>query len=192
MSRFRHQEIPSQIPRKIIPVPIPTIASKDEVQERVRRRPLVVRHRVEPDHLGVGAPADQERVEPGDADPELDPVVGADPADVLGHVAVGLLDALHRRELDRLVIGDLARGRVADEELDRRQDRGDSERDQQPEAVVAVAAPAQHADRVHRGDQEGGDQVGREDHVRDLVADRRVEHHLQRVDVGDVAGRVHA
>ena len=97
-----------------------------------------------------------------------------------------VLHALHRRELDRLVLGDRARGGVADHELDRGQDAADRERDQQPEPVVAVAPPAQHPDRVDRGDQEAGDQVGGEDHVRDLVADRGVEDHLQRVDVGDV------
>ena len=48
----------------------------------------------------------------------------------------------------------------------------DRQRDQQAEAVVAVAPPAQHADRVDRRDQEAGDEVGREDHVRDLVGDR--------------------
>ena len=98
-----------------------------------------------------------------------------------------VLHALHRRELDRLVLGDLARRRVADRELDRRQDAADRERDQQAEAVMAVAAAPQHPDRVDRGDQEAGDQVGGQDHVRDLVGDRGVEDHLERVDVGDGA-----
>ena len=81
----------------------------------------------------------------------------------------GVLNALHRRELDRLVVGDRAGRGVADGELDRRDDRGDRERDQQPEAVVAVPPPTQHPDRVDRRDEEAGDQVGGEDHVRDLV-----------------------
>ncbi len=41
--------------------------------------------------------------------------------------------------------------------------------DQQTEAMMAVAAPAQHAHRVHRRDQEPGDEIGGEDHVRHLV-----------------------
>ena len=49
----------------------------------------------------------------------LDPVVGADPADPLGLVGAGLLDALEAGELGRLVVGDPARRDVADEDLDR-------------------------------------------------------------------------
>ena len=83
----------------------------------------------------------------------------------------GLLHALHRGELDRLVLGDRAGGGVADAELDRRDDRGHRQRDQQPEPVMAVAAPAQHAHGVDRGHEEAGDDVRREDHVRRLVRD---------------------
>ena len=43
--------------------------------------------------------------------------------------------------------------RVADHQLDRRDDRGDGERHGEAEAVVAVTASAQPADRVHAGDQ---------------------------------------
>ena len=95
------------------------------------------------------------------------------------------LDALHRRELDRLVLGDRARGRVADRELDRRGDARDRQRDQQPEPMDAVTPAAQHPDGVDRGDEEPGDQVRREDHVRNLVGHRRVEDHLQRLDRRD-------
>ena len=159
------------------------------VQHRVGGRAILGRHGVEPDDLGVGAPPDQERVEPGDADPALDAVGRAAAVDVLRHVRGGRLDAFHRGELDRLVLGDRARGGVADEELHRRQDARDRERDQQPEAVVAVAPAPEHADGVNGGDHEAGDQVGREDHVRHLVGHGRVEDHLQRVDVGDLAIR---
>ena len=66
----------------------------------------------------------------------------------------------------------------------------DRQRDQHPEAVQAVAPAAQHADRVDRGDEEAGDHVGGEDHVRDLVAGRRVEQDLQRLGVDHLAGGV--
>ena len=88
------------------------------------------------------------------------------------------LHALHRRELDRLVLGDRARGRVADGELDRRRDAGDRQRDQQAEAVDPVAPAAQHPDRVDGRDEEPGDEVRGQDHVRHLVGHRRVEDHL--------------
>src|SRR3954469_573362 len=83
-----------------------------------------------------------------------------------------------------------AGGGVADEELYRGRDRRNRERDDEAEAVVAVAPAAEHADRVDGGDQEAGDHVRRQPHVEELVAGRRVEEHLERPDVGDVARRV--
>ncbi len=133
---------------------------------------------------------DQERVEVGDRDRALDPFAGADAADVLGLVAAGLLDALHPGELVRLVVGDFARRGVADEELDRGRDAGDRQRDHEAEAVEAVAPPLQHPDRVDRGDEEAGDHVGGEDHVRDLVAGGGVEEDLQRLGFDHLAGGV--
>ena len=137
--------------------------------------------------LRVGAEAHEPRVEARDPDPALDAVRRAAAEDVLGDVRVGLLHALHRRELDRLVLGDRTSGGVAHRQLDRRRDAGDRQRDQQSEPVMAVAPPAQHAHRVDGRDQEAGDHVRGEDHVRDLVGHRRVEDHLQRLDVGDLA-----
>ncbi len=64
------------------------------------------------------------------------------------------------------------------------------ERDHQAEPVVAVTAATEHPHRVHGGDQKAGDDVGRQEHVEELVAGRRVEEHLEGPDVGDVAGRV--
>ncbi len=84
----------------------------------------------------------------------------------------GLLHALHRRELDRLVLGDRAGGGVADAQLDRGDDKGQRQWDQQPEAMMTVAAPAEHAHGVDRGHEEPGDHVRREDHVRRLVRER--------------------
>ena len=92
-----------------------------------RRRLLVIGELLEALDLGRGAEPGQQRVEAGDRDGVLDLVVGADPADVLGLVVAGLVDALEGGELDRLVVEDLAGGDVADEQLDRGEDRRDAE-----------------------------------------------------------------
>ena len=52
-------------------------------------------------------------------------------------------------------------------------------------------AAAQHPGRVHRRDQEPADQVRRDHHVRGLQRHRVVEDHLERLDLGDLAVRVH-
>ena len=190
MSRLRNQLHPEPQPQQDQHRADPDHRVERPVQHRVRGRPVVGRHGVEPGHLGVGAPPDQERVEARDADAALHPFRCAAPVDVLRHVGVRLLHALHRGELDRLVVGDRARRGVAHRELDRRRDRRHRQRDQEAEAMVAVAPPAQHPHRVHRGDEEACNQVGRQDHVRNLVRHRRVEDHLHRIDVRDLAGRV--
>ena len=85
----------------------------------------------------------------------------------------------------------MARAAVSpDEELDRRSDRRQGERDHQTEPVVAVTAATEHPHRIYGGDQKAGDDVGRQKHVEELVAGRRVEEHLEGPDVGDVAGGV--
>ena len=61
-------------------------------------------------------------------------------------------------------------------ELDRRRDRREGQRDQQAEAVVAVAAAAQHPHGVHRGDQVAGHHVGGDQHVHELRPGGRAEH----------------
>ena len=53
----------------------------------------------------------------------------------------------------------------------------------------AVAPTAEHPDRVDGGHEEPGDEIRRQDHVRNLVGHRRVEDHLQRLDRRDVARR---
>ena len=99
------------------------------------------------------------------------------PKQRLGHVAVGLGHQLDGRELDRVVVVDPAGQRVADAHLDRRGDRRHRERDEEPEPVIAVAAPPQHADGVHGGDQEAADEVGGDEHVGRLVRHGLVEDH---------------
>ncbi len=157
-----------------------------QVEQRVRRWAISGRDRVQPGDLGVRVPVDQERVQAIDPDCALDAVLGADSAEVLGHVPVGRLHALHGGELDRLVVGDRPGGGVAHQELEGRRDRRHGERDQQAETVVAVAPSPQHPDGVDGRDQKARHQVGGQDHVRDLVGDRGVEDDLQRLDVGDL------
>ena len=93
-----------------------------------------------------------------------------------GDAGAGLVVALHRGELHRLVLGDHVGDPVADADLDRRGDRRHGQRDQQPEPVVPVAAAAQHADRVDRRRREAGDHDGGQEHVHGLRRGRRVEH----------------
>ena len=62
--------------------------------------------------------------------------------------------------------------------LDRRRDGRDRERDDETDPVVAVAAPSQHADRVHGRDQEAADEVRGHEHVRASYGHRVVEEHL--------------
>ena len=159
------------------------------MQHRVRRRSVVRRNGVESGHLSARTPTDQERVESRNPDPALDAARRAPPEDVLRDVRRGRLHAFHRRELDRLVRGDRASGRVADHELDRRCDAGDRERDQEAESVDAVTTAAQHPDRVDRRHDEPGDQVRRQDHVGHFVGHRGVEDHLERLHRSDVARR---
>ena len=65
---------------------MPTIASKAKWSIVFAGGRSLGGHRVEPGDLGVGAEADQERVEAGDPDPSLDAVGRAAAAEVLGHV----------------------------------------------------------------------------------------------------------
>ena len=117
---------------------------------------------------------------PGIGMPPVDRAVRVEVAEQgLGHVAARLRHQLDRRELRGLVVVDPARQRVADGHLDRRGDRGDGERDEEAEAVVAVAPTAQHAHRVDRRDQEAADDVRGHDHVRGLQRHGVVEDHAR-------------
>ena len=134
--------------------------------------------------------SDSQDARPGIGIPPLTVAVGVEVAEQrLRDVAGGLRHQLDRRELDRLVVVDPARQRVADAHLDRGRDRRDGEGDDEAQPVVAVAPAPQHAGRVDRGDQEAADEVGRDEHVRRLERHRVVEDHLDRVDVDHVARR---
>ena len=95
----------------------------------------------------------------------------------------GLLDPLDRRELHRLLSDHHPGDLVADDQLHRREDRRDRERDQEPEAVVAVVAAPQHADRVDAGDEEARSEIGSDDHVGELPREGRREDRRPDVDV---------
>ena len=184
MSRRRHHAMPNQSANRISSVAIPTMASNAQWSRVFAGgRSFFAGTESSPvTFVSVLKPTSHESRP--EFDPALDAVLGATTAQVLGHVPVGLLHALHRGELHRLVVGDRARRGVADRELDRSQDRGHGEGDQQAEAVIMVRCPSRHSHGVHGSDQEAGDEVCRQDHVRDLVRGRRVEDHLQGVDVG--------
>ena len=133
----------------------------------------------------------QERRQARDLDAAAHLTVVVDPAEQrLGHVAARLGHQLDGGELRRFVVVGPAGQRVADEHLDRRRDRRDGERDEEPEPVVPVPATTQHADGVDRRDHEPADEVGGDEHVARLVGHRVVEHDVDRIDIGHPAGAV--
>ena len=190
MSRFFHQTQASQAPSSSSAVPIPTIASKARCSRVLAGGRSSTGMSFSPVTMVSALKPTRKESRSGIGIAHLTPSSVQMPPTYSVWLGAGLLDALHAGELGRLVVGDRARRGVADEELDRGRDQADRQRDQQPQPVQAVAPPFQHPDRVDRGDEEAGDHVGGEDHVRDLVAGRRVEQHLQRVDVDDLAGGV--
>jgi hypothetical protein len=108
--------------------------------------------------------------------------------DVLGGPLRGLREALHRRQLDRLVLRDVPGRPVADDHLQRRGDAPGGHRDAQRRALVAAAPPAEHRPRVHAREQESAHDVGGEVHVDVLAPEHRVvEQGLPGVDVGSPA-----
>ena len=190
MSRRRHQAKASQAPSRSSARADADHRVEGEVQQGLGRRPFVDRDLPRPVDLVSALKPTRNESRSGIAIPPLTPSLVQMPPTYSVWSGAGLLDALHAGELGRLVVGDFARRGVADEELDRRGDAGDRQRDQQAEPVQAVAPPLQHPDRVDRGDEEAGHHVGGEDHVRDLVARRRVEEDLSGLDVDDLAGGV--
>ena len=92
------------------------------------------------------------------------------PEQRFGNIARGLGDQLDRGELLRFVVERVTRQRVANGHLDRRRDRGDRERDDEAEAVIAIAPTAQHAHRVDGCDEESADEIRGHHHVHRFVA----------------------
>ncbi len=144
-------------------------------------RSFVRGHRVQPlhDRRPARARVGQPRGQPRDGDAATDRAVVVEPAQQgFGDVAARGGHQLDRGELDRLVVVHPAGQRVSHTHLDRCRDRRDTERDDEPQPVVAVRASPQHARGVHRGDEEATDEIGGDDHVRRLQRHRVVEDHL--------------
>jgi len=95
--------------------------------------------------------------------------------------------AFHGGQLGGLVGGDHAGGPVPTPILDRGEDGGPGQGDEEPEALIAVVLAPQDGDGVDAGHAEAGDHEGGEDHVGGLGPRCRVEHGRPRVDVGDMA-----
>ena len=92
-----------------------------------------------------------------------------------------------RRELGGFVLEHLVGGDVPDEDLHGGHERGDREPHGQAEAVVVVAAAAQHAGGVDAGHDEPRHHVGGEQHVQGFIPEGPVEEHAERVHVDDAA-----
>src|ERR1700678_182987 len=99
----------------------------------------------------------------------------------------GAAYVLHRRELDRLVLGNSASCGVADEDLERGQYRCWDEGDREAAEVVTVSPAAQDTNRVHPSDRKTAHHVGGQDHVGHLIDIRVVEEDLPGIDGDDLA-----
>ncbi len=127
----------------------------------------------------------QQRQALRDRDPPLDLAVLIPAAEVQRRAALGVAQTLERGELRRLRLGHLARDPVADDQLHRRRERRDRQRNRQRDPLVASPAPAQAPDGVRPGDQEAANDEPGEVHVHELEADVRVaEQRTQRLHLG--------
>jgi hypothetical protein len=150
----------------------------------VHRRLVGQRDDVQAAHHRVRVVVGQQGQQPGDlhAPYHRVPVVPAE--QVLGGAPRGGGQALHGRELDRLVDGDVAGRPVADDHLQGRRHRRGAERDRQRGALVAAAAAAQERPGVRGGQQEPAHDERGEVHVDVLAPKQRVaEQGLPRVHV---------
>ena len=138
-----------------------------------------------------GSCVGQDREQPRDLDPEahLAARLVVEAAERERRAARGLLQPFHRGQLDRLALGDLAPGPVADDHLHRRAQRRERERHDERGAVVVVALALQPRERVDAGDDEPADEVAREVHVDQLVPHVRVQQRLPRARVEHLAVR---
>src|SRR5206468_3332042 len=92
------------------------------------------------------------------------------------------------RELDRLCPRDLAPIPVADDDLHRRTERRNGERDCERRALVAAPTPTEAAERVGGRDEEARNDVAGQIHVDELVPEVAVaEERLHRMHVDDFA-----
>jgi hypothetical protein len=82
-------------------------------------------------------------------------------------------ESLERGQLRGLALGHVARGPVADEDLERGGDGGGGQGNGQRGALVAPPASVQAPDGVDGGDDEAHDQVAGQVHVGDLVPQRK-------------------
>ena len=145
-----------------------------------RGRPVARRDRVQADDLRVGAEPGQQRRQVRDLQAARRNAVLHAAAEPLRDVGGRLRHQLDRGELHRLQLHHFVHGAVACHHLHRHREGGHRERDQEAEAVEAIAPPPQHPDRVDRRDDEAGAQQGGEQEVNQLVPERGVEDHGRR------------
>ena len=139
-------------------------------------RALVGRHLVETLHLGVGVVVSEKREQAGQRQPVFDlaSLLVVPAADVDRRTSLGFAQSFERRELGGLVLGDLSRDPVADDDLGRRGQRSRRERHRERSGHVATPAAAQPCPRISAGDQEPDNHVSREVHVDELGPQIRV------------------
>src|SRR3954453_7402815 len=203
MSRLRHQAIPSQSPRPISIVQIPTMVSKAQCSIVFAGGRSFAGTESRPVTCVLVLQPTRNESSPGMPIPPLTPFEVQRPK----MYSVTSVEVCWTHSIAANLTGwSLAIARAAESPTANwigravaapgggrsRAPRGDGrhgERDQQAHAVVAVASAAEHPYRIHRRHQEAGDEVRGQDHVRNLVRHRRVEDHLERVHGRDVPVR---
>jgi hypothetical protein len=186
--RARGDHRPAQRPgERAAPEPQVQVDESDQRQQRadpdhcLEGEPHYVDRRLVGERDDVQALDDRVRVVGGedrqqarDLDPPDDRVPVVPAAQVLGGASCRLRQALHRGQLDRLILSHVPGGPVADDDLQRRRHRRGGHRDAERGALVAAAAAAQERPRVRAAEHEPCHDEGGEVHVHVLAPEHRV------------------
>ncbi len=184
--KIQRQPVPRRTSRNSsVPRPTMTSQARCTVLTCAERRPLVRRARCRGPGRRCSCPSlgsDSHDASPGIGMPPLTRAVGVEVAEQgLGHVA---RRSVGTSSMAANFTGWLLYTQRASESPTPiwigHGDGGHGERDDEPEAVIAVPAAAQHPDRVDRGDQEAADDVRGDHHVGGHQRHRVVEDHRQR------------
>ena len=166
-----------------------------------RIRPILLRERIHAldRRLRIVVGEDRQQVRDLDAADDLLLLIVGIPKQRQWGARRRFVQALHRGQLQRLVLRHHDGDEITRDELDRHHDRGEGKPDREALAVVFVTTPLEHADGIDGGDGEArADECGKQ-HVGVLRRKRGVEHRGDRIDVSDRAvgielearGRVH-
>ena len=154
-----------------------------------RGRPLVGREVLEALHFAIERVLEEERAEVGNFEEDVGlfgGVVGPAEEDQR-RALVRLVVPLDRGDLLGLVLVGVEAVLVADEDLDRHDERGHPHRHREHDPRLAVLAVADEVVGPYPADREGGGEEGREHGVNEPVREARVEDDLPPVDRDELA-----